>query len=500
MNKMNKYDIDDQFLTGAWVKMREQLDKELPVQKPWYFNKIWYVTGIAASLLLFTGFYCYNYGNFESTIQKANQYNTNSATNINASKNDEENNKTALAEVIENKVMSSGTDVEEMEDLTLMDKPGNSKNGSFKSNEGNLLIEARNKSINTSIQNEINKTENHLTKNQVYKINTKTSAGTSKANAQQNPVTTKPVTSKILEVAKISPLISAIETTSAPAFILNENRLTKNNKLNSTNNNKTNTVFTEANIENNGIATTNETIDFLPVKTFQLNSNFNYEIAALHTDTPNSKIWQPKKPISFGLAIGLSSNIKDASAIRAGLFTNYKFSDKLMIGASIAYNYTATNTNYNVRYNLFVPAEERVDDFPGQESPQNTQKSIVDEINYNVNYHGVHSKLLFGYLPVKRLGIAVGLFGAGYVFNNTSIDFLQENEAYTDRNLGSNYSYNNYKAGPVFELQYWLKPKLNIAATFEMNLIPEVKQEFWATTKQDYLSNSFGVALQYQFN
>jgi len=62
---MNKYDIDEQFLTEAWAKMRQQLDKELPVHKPWYLNKMWQVTSLAATLLLFTGYYCYKHKGFD---------------------------------------------------------------------------------------------------------------------------------------------------------------------------------------------------------------------------------------------------------------------------------------------------------------------------------------------------------------------------------------------------------------------------------------------------
>jgi len=483
MNKMNKYDIDEQFLTEAWAKMRRQLDKQLPVHKPRYFNRMWYVAGLAASLLLFTGYYCYNYENFEST----NQYNSKSATNISSSNSNKESNKADLASVIGNEVVSSDIDDKKEENLVLHDSSNDDRNNSFKGNESNLLIEAKNSSINKTTKNKINKTKNDIPSNKIYKNNTKTNVGVSKAIvAKPNVITTASVNSKALEV------------TPTPVVVLNQNISTENSDLNSINNSSNSIISQNDEI----IATTNEAIDFLPLKTIQLNNNINYEIATLLTDTPNSKIWQPKKPISFGLTIGLNSNIKDASGIRAGLFSNYRFTDKLMLGANITYAYDAINTDYGVKYDILVPTEDDPQNLPqNPDIKRDTLKSVNDKINHNANYQGINAKLMFTYFPIKRLGIAGGLFGTRYILNNSTFDFLQENVAYSDRNLESNYSYNKYKAGPAFELQYWVKPKLNIAATFEMNLIPEVKQEFWATAnKQDYLHNNFGVALQYQFN
>jgi len=352
------------------------------------------------------------------------------------------------------------------------------------------LTKAKGKSNSTPVQNETNESQNHLTQNtqnQFYKNEIKTNVDASKPIVtKQNSVFTS--TSSLISTSDVSPV---------PPIISNKNVTTKNSELSS---NNSSPIL--GNVESNETASTSGIINLLPLKTFQLSNVSDYKIAASLTDTPYSKIWLPKKSISFGLALSLNSNIRDASGFRAGLFTNYKFNNKLMLGASVAYAYTALNTNYQVRYNIPVqPDPERFEEDDPATVAQ-TQRSINDEIKFNTNYQGINTKLLFSYFPVKRLSIAAGFFGTRYIFNNanSNFDFLNNNTVYESRKLANNYGYNKYKAGPVFELQYWVKPKLNIAATFERNLIPEVKPEFWAAAKQDYLSNSFGIALQYQFN
>lgn len=450
---MNKYDIDEQFLNEAWDKMRQQLDSELPLQKPWYYNKMWYAAGLAATLLLFTGLQCLKFKNYNSTT--ANAISNKQETNNNNNTVNTDNN---IGNANNNTQKILGT------------------NKTIISNKTNTISADKEQNFSAKAQN-----------NSINQKNTYTPSNT-KENFVTPPVTISHSTAKTALNAKLKTYNNAL----------------KNINISNTNNKHLyiNSLQNFKNTTNETIVTKDDFVDFIPSINSNLNSNeIGLELAASPSDIPNTKIWQPKKPFTFGLTMGLNTNIKDASSFRAGLFGNYIFNKNLMLGASVAYNYTAINTNYEVSYNVPVPPDPQqiqTQDIPLESF---TEKNINDEINFNTNYQGINVKLMFTYFPIKRLGITGGLFGTRYILNNSDFDFLASNIAYAGRTLSSNYGYNKYKAGPAFELQYWVKPKLTIAATLEMNLVPEVKQEFWATAdKQDYLRNSFGVALQYQFN
>lgn len=487
MNKMNKYDIDEQFLNKGWAKMKQRLDSELPLQAPWYINKIWYIAALAASIVLFTSYQCYKLKNVKSSAENITPFKQNFEKAINST-DKVENNSIALDRTNNTKLKIDNNIGDNTAVLAAKSEEVNNK--ILKVSETNTYSKPILNFLKTTVVKEVNEQhKKHLNKNKNIKIKHKTDAYKQVNNSPQQEIITTSNTS--IEKAAIINTNDHVK--------INENIISTDSDLN-----KYNSSYISPIIENEQlVSSANNTIGFLPLIASQLSNDATvFQLARLENDIPNSKIWQYKKPLTFGLVLGINTNIKDASGVRAGLFANYQLTNKLILGTSIAFAYTATNTNYNVRYNVPVPINEddpvEVTTIPPEEAVM--QRAIVEEVLYNTNQKGLNAKLMLSYYPVERLGIAGGLFATRYVLNNASFDFLKSNDAYSDRALSSNYAYNSQKAGPAFELQYWVKPKLNVAATFEMNLIPAVKQEFWATTKQDYLRNSFGIALQYQFN
>lgn len=502
MKKMNNYDINEQFLSEAWDKMQHQLDRELPVQKPWYLNKIWSVVGLAVAILLFTGYQCFKFKNLDSAIANTTLHSQDIDNTITAA-GEAKNIEKALTEISTNKNHINNISTQE-EDLTTTKIRSENNIATVKDNESNSLTKAVTKSFNNVIPQKVNKiaeielTESQLTKSNVSERATKYEIAAAAKNWD------KPATSINLKETLVTKS-NAIESSNSASninLIASKNTVNKNETaLNSNLIEGKETSSSASNINNKEIIAIDNTINFLPMVTAELSNEApNYELTTLLNDTPISKIWQTKKAFTFGFTVGLNTNLKDASGVRAGLFANYNFSNKFMLIGSVAYNYEAINTKYEVRYNVPIDPSEIVIIEQDPSFNDVTQRAIVDEINYNNNYKGVSAKLMLSYFPIKSLGMAGGLFGKRYILSNTTFDFLDANEAYTFRALATNYGYNKFKAGPAFELQYWVKPKLNIAATFEMNLIPEIKQEFWAAAKQNYLKNNFGVALQYQFN
>jgi len=483
MKEMKKYDIDEQFLNKGWAKMRQRLDSELPLQATWYVNKIWYIAVLAATLLMFTGYQCYKFKKVKSSAKNIIPFKQNIEQANNAADNGE-NNTIALDRTNNTQLNIDAYVNDDNTALTLKSEGANNK--ILKTNETNEPNKSPLKSFKTAIVKEVNEQQKkHPNKNENTDTNQNLGAYKQENSSPQQKIIT---TSNSLNKKAVIPYTNEqVQNNENLSITINE---LSNNK----------TALLSPVIENEKLTlSVNTSIDFLPSISSQLSNNeTTYQLAMLANDAPNSKIWRYKKPLMFGIILGINTNIKDASGMRAGLFANYQLTNKLMLGASIAYAYTAINTNYNVRYNVPVSDSGDFTSTPPQEAEM--QRAIVDEVDYNTNQKGVNAKLMLSYLPVKRFGIAAGLFATRYISNNANFDFLKLNEAYNHRALSSNYAYNRYKTGPAFELQYWVKPKLNVAATFEINLIPEVKQEFWATAKQDYLCNSFGIALQYQFN